>query len=134
MSFSANDSFGFGSSVSGGDGSSTLNVVAVTDSFIELTAGQSGTVFTNEGNADILGILLPAAEAGLYYRFIVQNTNGIDIEPFDANTIRIAGSVTLVGGLIESLDIGDAVTLLAINSSEWIAFSVVGTWTFVAPP
>ena len=45
-----------------------------------------------------------------------------------AHWVRFVRS-PIAAGKIESTTIGSSVTLLAINNTEWIATSVVGTWT-----
>jgi hypothetical protein len=44
-------------------------------------------------------------------------------------TIRVAGSVSATGGYIQNATIGSAIRLVAVNTTEWIAVSYVGTWT-----
>jgi hypothetical protein len=92
-------------------------------------AADSSAIWTNEGASAKIAINLPGAAAGLRFSFIVQNTNGIQVVAAGGDTIRIAGSVSAVAGNIESLVVGSAVTLVAINAVEWIALSSLGTWT-----
>jgi folate-dependent tRNA-U54 methylase TrmFO/GidA len=62
--------------------------------------------------------------------FIVQDGDGIRITAASGDTIRIAGTVTAAAGYVESTTIGNTVTLVAINATEWMATAVNGTWTF----
>lgn len=89
----------------------------------------SRTAYTNEGATAEVNFNLPTAVAGLQYTFIVQDTDGIQITANTGDTIRVAGSVSASGGTAESTTIGNILTLLAINDTEWFATSVVGTWT-----
>lgn len=95
-----------------------------------VTTAESRTAFTNEGATARQDFTLPAAAANLSYAFIVQDTDGVRVIAGAGDTIRIAASVSAAAGRIDSITIGDSVTLLAINSTEWIATSLVGAgWT-----
>lgn len=95
-----------------------------------LTNQTSRTVYTNEGSAANITLTLPAAVAGLSYTFFVRETGGdsLIIQAGTGDTIRIAASVSTAGGTAESNVAGDCLTLVAINSTEWVAVSVIGTW------
>lgn len=94
-------------------------------------ATDSRTVYTNEGDADGSTVTLPAAAAGLQYTAIVQAAQTLTITAATGNTIRIGSSVTATGGSITNSAVGATVTLTAINATEWVATSTVGTaWTF----
>jgi hypothetical protein len=101
-------------------GSGTPNVLTVSESF---------SVFTNEGATAENHHDLPTAVVGLQYTFIVQDSDGIQVNAASGDTIRVAGSVSSAAGNISSSTVGDAVTIVAINATEWIAISYVGTWT-----
>jgi hypothetical protein len=92
-------------------------------------AGNYTTVFTNEGAAVKPNRTLPGAGAGGSFTFIVQDTDGIRITAAVGDTIRMGPKVTAAAGYIESTTVGSTVTLIAINATEWIATSFVGTWT-----
>jgi hypothetical protein len=96
---------------------------------VTVLATDSRTVFTNEGASAEIVFNLPTAVAGLEYTFIVQDADGIQINASTGDTIRIANSVSATAGLIESATIGNSVRIVAINATQWIATSVVGTWT-----
>lgn len=104
---------------------------AVSAAPLLLTTAQSGATFTNQGATAKNYYTLPLAANGLEFSFIVQDADGIRVVANTGDTIRIAGSVSGSAGLIESTTIGDAVTLRAINATEWIASSVVDAagWT-----
>lgn len=86
-------------------------------------------VFTNEGASAEIVFDLPTILPGCRYTFVVQDANGIQINAATGDTIRIAGSVSAAAGLIESAVIGNTITLVAINATEWIATAVNGVWT-----
>lgn len=95
-----------------------------------LTAGEVGKTFTNEGSGAANYHTLPTARAGLGpFTFVVQDSDGMRIVANTGDTIRIAASACPAAGYIECSTIGNTVTLLAINATEWIATSYVGTWT-----
>jgi hypothetical protein len=87
-------------------------------------------LFTNEGTTAVNYHTLPTAAANLEYTFYVQDADGIRITANTGDTIRIAATVSSVAGYITSTTIGDSVTLVAINATEWVATSLVGAgWT-----
>jgi hypothetical protein len=95
-----------------------------------LTSSESFKLLTNEGSTAKNYHTLPSAYAGLQYTFIIQDSDGMRITAQSGDTIRIDGSVSTSGGYAESSTIGNVITLVAINATEWIAISVVGTgWT-----
>ncbi len=93
------------------------------------SVNESLSVITNEGDANGSVIELPTAEAGLVIEAIVQTAQTVTITANLADTIRIGSSVTAAAGSITSNVVGSAITLKAINATEWFATSVVGTWT-----
>lgn len=94
-----------------------------------LSSGDDFKVFTNEGATAQAIFDLPAATAGSTHTFIVQDTDGILITAVAGDTIRVGATVSTAGGTLSSATIGNSVTLVAINTTEWIATSVIGTWT-----
>jgi hypothetical protein len=94
-----------------------------------LLASETGKLFTNEGATAEVGFTLPAAAVGLSYSFIVQDVDGLKVTAAAGDTIRIAASVSAGGGFISATAIGNAVHLVAINATEWIALSSQGSWT-----
>jgi len=94
-----------------------------------ITSAESGTVFTNEGSAAQNYHTLPTAAAGLTYTFYVDDADGIRITANTGDIIQINGVASTVAGYASSVDIGSSVTLTAINNTDWVATSVVGTFT-----
>ncbi len=101
-------------------GSGAPNLLAATD---------SNKVYTNEGSTAQNYHTLPTAVAGLMFTFIVQDADGIRVTANTGDTIRIGNQVSASAGRIDSTTIGSAVILVAINATEWVAISSVGTWT-----
>jgi hypothetical protein len=93
-------------------------------------AADSGTVYTNQGDTDGATVTLPAAAAGLRFSFIVQAAQTLTITAGAGDTIRIAADVTAAAGSITCATVGCALTLVAIDATEWVALAAVGTWTF----
>lgn len=89
----------------------------------------SGTIYTNEGDDNGAAVTLPTASAGLVFTAVVQAAQTLTITASSGDTIRIASSVTAAAGSITCATVGSTITLAAINATEWIAISVVGTWT-----
>lgn len=89
----------------------------------------SGTVYSNEGDGDGSAITLPTAIAGLIFNVIVQAAQTVTITASAGDTIRIASEATPAAGNISCSTVGNAITLVAINATEWVALSYVGTWT-----
>lgn len=104
-----------------------VNVAAYASTPVNLDFYSDGKkVFTNEGATAQIVFNLPEAYQGRKLTFIVQNINGIKVVAASGDTIRVAGTAT---GNITSSTVGDVITLVAINSTDWIATSYVGTWT-----
>lgn len=90
---------------------------------------ENRTSFTNEGATGMVTFTLPTAVANYDYTFIVQDADGITITANTGDTIRFGGTVTAAAGSISSTTIGSVIRLTAINSTEWLAVSLVGTWS-----
>lgn len=103
-------------------------IVAVTTT-ASPTSSDSGTVYTNEGDANGATITLPTAAAGLQFSAVVQTTQTLTITANTDDTIRIGSSVTAAAGSISSAVVGSSITLQAINATEWVALSTVGSWS-----
>jgi hypothetical protein len=101
-------------------GSGSPNILLVTE---------SNKLLTNEGTTAENYHTLPSAAAGIEYVFACQDGDGIRITANTGDTIRLDGLVSASAGFIRSSVIGSAVILTAINVTEWVAISVVGTWS-----
>lgn len=95
-----------------------------------LTEAESGKIFTNEGTAAMNFHTLPAATAGYTFTFVVQDAMGIRIVAGAGDTIQPGAVVaSATGGFIQCSDPGSSITLAAINDTEWMAISIIGTWS-----
>jgi hypothetical protein len=110
-------------------GISLLTVTAKTGNYTVLPS-QTNYYFTNEGAAGAISFTLPSASINLIYTFINQTGNQLDIIAGSGDTIRSGLNVSAAAGTISTFDIGSSITLVAINSTEWIATSSNGTWVF----
>lgn len=88
-------------------------------------------IFTNAGAAAEVYLTLPAAATGLIYTAYCQNANGIRFVAQAGDTIRIAGAVSAGAGYASSTTTGSSVTLVAINSTEWVSIATNGSWTVI---
>lgn len=73
---------------------------------------------------------LPAAIAGMTYTFTVTDADGINIRAVGDDVIIVGITVTSAAAFIGSTTIGSTITLTAHNSTQWIAESMTGTWTY----
>lgn len=94
-----------------------------------LAAAETRTLLSNEGVTAQNYHTLPAAAAGIVFTFVLQDADGIRITAGSGDTIRVLSLVSPAAGYAESTTIGSAITLVAINATEWVAISAVGTWT-----
>lgn len=84
---------------------------------------------TNEGAGARVDFTLPAATAGLTFKFYVQDADGIRVTAGAGDTIRMEALVSAAAGRIDSTTIGSCTQLVAINDTEWVAEFVTGVWT-----
>jgi concanavalin A-like lectin/glucanase superfamily protein len=109
-----------------------LNIID-TESTLNLTNSDVGSLITNtfaSGDPSSRQANLPVIESGLHYIFVNNSEDNMKINAPSGVTIRIDGTVSNSGGCIASTAIGDMVRLAAINDTEWVAISVIGTWNF----
>lgn len=107
-----------------------IRVEAKSSNYTVLTT-ESGKIFTNEGATSQVEFTLPSAEAEVSYTFIVQDSDGIRINAASGDTIRLGNSaVSSSGGYIESTDLSASLTLICLNTTEWIVLGGFnGSWT-----
>lgn len=109
----------------------TLIVLSKTGTF-PVIGQDAGKVFTNEGatgSPAARPFQLPTAVGGLHFIFINENANNLQVEASAGDTIRVGNSTSTTGGTATSTLTGDTLRIIAINSSEWIAMAVNGSWT-----
>ena len=106
-----------------------VEAITATDA---LTAAESRKVVTNEGATGAASgrpVTLPPAAAGLVVTLYSQGADLIRAVAAAGDTVRVGGAATKVAGYVESTAVGDALQLVAINATEWVAVAVVGAWT-----
>jgi hypothetical protein len=94
-----------------------------------LAVSESGTLQTNAGASSVGIWNLPEASTaiGAVFTFVVASMQNLNINPDDAD--QILGLTDAVGDSIQSSTIGETITLVAIDSSNWVVMSSYGTWT-----
>lgn len=109
----------------------THSVSAKTASYTVVSADRFKT-FTNEGASASVPFALPTAAAGEGpFTFVVQDSDGLSVVAGTGDTIRMGSSVTSSAGSIASTTVGDRVTVVAINATEWVAEWVTTSgWSF----
>lgn len=109
-----------------------VNVIVATAART-LTRSESGSLVTNTGAAGQVIVTLPSAEAGLVYHFKVNVAQNLRIKAASGDTIRIGtGSAGSAAGYVEADAIGESITLVALNATEWhteAGSAAVGTFT-----
>ena len=86
-------------------------------------------ILTNRGSTALNYHTLPSAAAGLGpFILVVCDADGLRCDCNAGETLRIAGNVSADGGNISSTTVGSVVWLIALNSTDWYAISVCGTW------
>lgn len=95
-----------------------------------ILAADSGTLFANTGATGTVTFTLPTAAAGLSFMFYTDAAQALTVTAGASTTIRSGASVTASAGNITNSTTGNFIRLTAISTTQWIAESVVGTWTF----
>ena len=98
-----------------------------------LTVTESGTTQTNAGAVGAAAWVLPAAAAGLKYHFVVMAAQELRPTPAAGDVINIAGVAGDAAEYWTANAIGESLTLVAVDGTNWIAESYTGTWTQQTP-
>ncbi|MHC1547790.1 hypothetical protein [Phyllobacterium sp. K27] len=90
----------------------------------------SGSLYTNQGATTRVQFTLPAAAAGLCFKFINMDADGLRIRAGAGDVIRINGTPSTAAGYADSpATVGTSVELVAVDEVNWVAKSSSGTWT-----
>jgi len=100
-----------------------------TNSPLSLSHNSCRRLITNEGASGELVIQLPTAAARLEYLFFVSAAQNLKIQAASGDTIQVLTLTSPAAGYIEAAVSGSSITLVAINATEWVATSALGTWT-----
>jgi hypothetical protein len=93
-----------------------------------LSVYKSGQMYTNEGATADITLTLPGAAANKNFEFYVKTNKYLKIQASAGDVISIAGTSTAAAGYIRSTTVGNAIKIVAINATDWVAVSVVGVW------
>ena len=120
-----------------GDGTAALGgflatVLDDTDAHTVL-ASESGTVLTNAGAGGPYAHTLPAAAVGLNYTFVVMAAQELRVTPGGGDVVNIAGIAGDAAEYWTANAVGEALTIVAVDATNWIATSFTGTWTQQTP-
>jgi len=97
-----------------------------------LTVYESGSTHTNLGAGGAVTLNLPqTVHAGCWFAFVVMAAQELRIDPGAAGAIYINGAKQTDDAYITANDEAESVILTADGNGDWIASSVVGTWTVV---
>ncbi len=109
--------------------SPTPAVVVEATTAYSVLASESGTTFVNTGSAGATTFSLPTAVAGLIYTFVDNSVTAAD----DLFIAAAAGDTINAGTAEKNYEcttdaVKQAVTIQALNDTEWEVISEVGTW------
>ncbi len=115
------------------DGIAPVSTTVVKTADYTVTAAESGRTFTNTGAAGAVTFALPAAVAGLRYRFRVGVAQQLRIDPNGTETISLpsTGAPSAAGAYIVADAIGETVDIQCVEAGSWSVFGFTGTWTAV---
>jgi len=94
---------------------------------------ESGSIQTNAGAAGAAAWVLPDAAAGLNYTFVVMAEQELRVTPAAGDKICIAGTCADVAEYWWADAIGESLTLVAVDGTNWVATSYTGTWSQETP-
>lgn len=115
------------------DGLSPVSTTVVKTADYTVTVGDSGRTFTNTGASGAVTFSLPAAVAGLRYRFRVGVAQQLRIDPNGSETISLpsTGAPSAGGAYIVADAVGESVDIQCVEAGSWTVFGFTGTWTAV---
>ncbi len=103
--------------------------VVKTADFPLITAG-SGTYYSNNGTAALVTFTAPVPVAGVEYRFMVEDADGICFTADATSTIRMGASLSIAGGNLTCTAIGGSLHVKAgATALTWHVLSHEGTWS-----
>jgi hypothetical protein len=115
------------------DGISPVSTTSVKTADYTVTIADNGKTFTNTGAAGAVTFSMPAAVAGLKYRFRVGVAQQLRIDPNGTETISLpsTGAPSAAGAYIVADAIGESVDIQCVEAGSWTVFGFTGTWTAV---
>lgn len=88
---------------------------------------EHGVTFTNAGAGGAVAFNLPAARAGLRYRFVCAAAQNVQVVPAAGDEVMFEGTAAADG--YEETGVGSYLEVLAIDATTWLAIASHGTWT-----
>ena len=121
-----------------GDGTAALGgflktVTDDADGEAAIGVAESGSVHTNAGAAGAAAWVLPDAAAGLHYTFIVMAAQEMQVTPAAGDKICVAGVCGDAAEYWSADAVGGSITIVAVDATNWVATSYIGTWTQDTP-
>jgi hypothetical protein len=98
-----------------------------------LLVGESGSVHTNAAAGGTVALTLPAAAAGQTFTFKLMAAQALRITPAAGDAIYIGASAGAAAEYWYADAVGETVTLTAVDATNWIADSYIGTWAQETP-
>lgn len=86
--------------------------------------------FTNAGASGTVVFTLDNLPIGYDATFFIAAAQTLQVTADAGETIRSGANVTAAAGNISANTIGNLVRLVKISSTQWVAESITGTWTF----
>lgn len=99
----------------------------------ECTAADSGKVVTNAGAGGTVAITLPTAAAGYRFTFILMAAQELRITPAAGDAIKIGTSAGAAAEYFVADAVGETVTIVSVDATNWVATSYIGTWSQETP-
>lgn len=106
-----------------------VSINDITEGTGTLTSNDRGQFYGNNSATGVVGYNLPTAASGLEFKFVVSDTDGVHVNATSTSTIRVNTDISTTDGSAVSSGVGASLTLLALNSSSWVATAYTGTWT-----
>jgi hypothetical protein len=88
-----------------------------------------GHTFINEGAGGAIEFTLPTAVAGYKYQFGVVVAQYLKITASAGDKIYFGSIASAAAGYIRSNSIGNTVTIISVDATNWLVTQATGTWT-----
>ena len=136
ITLNANSGITTGDAITG-DGTAALGgflktVTDDTDGKV-LTVAESGTVQTNAGSGGAAAWTLPSAAVGITYTFVVMAAQELRVTPAAGDKIVYDSTVMDAAEYYYADAIGESLTIVAVDGTNWIVTSKTGTWAEQTP-
>jgi hypothetical protein len=108
-----------------------INTINAKAANYTVLASENGQCFTNTGASGTITLSLPAATAGMHYKFYVGAAQQLRIDPNGNETISLpsTGVAGAAGKYLVADAVGETVYLYCANAGTWAVMGYTGTWT-----